>query len=276
MSGRVLAAPDLHSEPVTSEERKPGGVQSVERAITILEFLARNGWSGVTDVGAALGVHKSTAFRLMSTLEQRGLVEQHTDSGKYRLGVGIAHLARAVTVNPDITQNARAGCEWLARHTDETVTLTVLGEADCVTIDQIVSSSSVASQSWLGRHTPLHATSPGKVFLAHLDKERLTRLTRGPLHRFTDRTLVGRDELYAELARVREDGVATAVDEFEDGLTSAAAPVRASDGSVVAAICASGPSYRLDAEQLRRLASLVRDAADLASTRLGFRVSGPG
>lgn len=265
-----MTAVPLHSFGM-AEDRKPGGVQSVERAITILEFLARNGWSGVTDVGAALGVHKSTAFRLMSTLERRGLVEQHADSGKYRLGAGIAHLARAVTVNPDITQNARVGCEWLARHTDETVTLTVLGEADCVTIDQIISSSTVASQSWLGRHTPLHCTSPGKVFLAHLPEQRLADLTRGELRRFTERTVVAKRELRAELEQVRAGGYATAVDEFEHGLTSAAAPVRAADGSVVAAICASGPSYRLDAAALEELAPLVKDAADLASTRLGYR-----
>lgn len=253
------------------EERKPGGVQSVERAITILEFLARNGWSGVTDVGVELGVHKSTAFRLMSTLERRGLVEQHADSGKYRLGAGIAHLARAVTVSPDITQNARAGCEWLARHTEETVTLSVLGQADCVVVDQISSSSTVASQTWLGRHTPVHCTSPGKVFLAHVDAERRAALIGGELQRFTDRTIVDRRELRTELERVRADGFATAVDEFEEGLAAAAAPVRAADGTVVAAICASGPSYRLDAAELRKLAPLVKDAADLASTRLGFR-----
>lgn len=246
-------------------------MQSVERAISILEFLAHNGWSGVTDVAAELRVHKSTASRLLSTLERRGLVEQHADSGKYRLGVGIAYLARAVNINPDITQGARAGCEWLAQHTDETVTLTVLGEADCITVDQISSSSSVASQSWLGRHTPLHCTSPGKVFLAHEGVERRDRLLTGPLARYTERTVTDPAEVRAELERVLADGVATAVDEFEDGLTSVAAPVRAADGVVVAAICASGPSYRLDAEQLARLVPVVRDAADIASNRLGYR-----
>lgn len=267
---------DLDSGPVSanSDERQPGGVQSVERAVAILEFLARNGWAGATDVGNELGVHKSTAFRLLSTLEGRGIVEQHADSGKYRLGAGLARLARAVTVEPDLAQQARFGCEWLAKRTEETVTLTVLGESDCVTIDQIVSSSTVASRGWLGKHTPVHCTSPGKVFLAFMPEDRQAELIDREHQRFTERTIVDPDELRAEIARVRADGYATTVDEFEEGLTAAAAPVRAADGTVEAAIGVSGPSYRLNAELLRGLAPIVREAADLASARMGYRDTG--
>ncbi|MGH3517632.1 MAG: IclR family transcriptional regulator [Haloechinothrix sp.] len=256
---------------MTTEERRSGGVQSVERAITILEFLARDGWSGVTDVGNELGVHKSTAFRLLSTLERRGLVEQHADSGKYRLGAGLAHLARGIAVDPGITQQARYGCEWLARQTDETVTLTVLEDTECVTIDQIVSSSTVISRSWLGRRTPVHCTSPGKVFLAFLPADRQAVLIDRVHERYTDRTIVDPAELRTEIERVRADGYATNFDEFEGGLTAAAAPVRAADGTVVAAIGVSGPSYRLAEHQLLELAPSVREAADLASARLGYR-----
>lgn len=269
---------DLESGPVngSSDERQPGGVQSVERAIAILEFLAQNGWAGATDVGNELGVHKSTAFRLLSTLEGRGIVEQHTDSGKYRLGAGLARLARAVTAAPDLAQQARFGCEWLAKRTEETVTLTVLGELDCVTIDQIVSSSTVASRGWLGKHSPVHCTSPGKVFLAFMAEDRQAELIDREHQRFTDRTIVDPGELRAELARVRADGYATTIDEFEEGLTAAAAPVRAADGTVEAAIGLSGPSYRLNADVLRGLAPIVREAADLASARLGYRDTRPG
>lgn len=257
---------------MTSEERRSGGVQSVERAIAILEFLARYGWSGVTEVGNELGVHKSTAFRLLSTLESAGLVEQHADSGKYRLGAGLARLARGIAEEPNLTQQARYGCEWLARQTDETVTLTVLDGADCVTIDQIVSTSIVVSRSWLGRQTPLHCTSPGKVFLAFAPPHRQAELLERPRQRYTERTIVDAGPLRAELERVRAAGFATTVDELEDGLTAAAAPVRDA-GGVVAAIGVSGPSYRLTAERLETLAPLVLQAAELASSRLGYRNS---
>lgn len=71
-----------------------------------LHCLARNGWAGVTEVGHELGVHKSTAFRLLSTLEAHGLVEEHVDSGKYHLGFGLVYLARAVSVGPDLSRHA--------------------------------------------------------------------------------------------------------------------------------------------------------------------------
>lgn len=248
-----------------SDELAPGHVRSVDRAVTILEFLARNGWSGVTDVGHALGVHKSTAFRLLSTLEARGLVEQHVDSGKYRLGFGLVQLAHAVGVGPDIRHQARAGCEWLAEQTEETITLAVLEGGSAVTIDQIVSTSTVASRSWLGRSTPLHCTSPGKVFLASMSDEEFADVVGRGLERSTERTIIDPDVLAEHVRQVRADGYATTIDEFEDGLSSTAAPVLATDGSVVAAIVVSGPTQRLDEGRLTALAPLVREAGARAS-----------
>lgn len=253
-----------------SDDRARGRVQSVERAVTILEFLARNEWSGVTDIGNELGVHKSTAGRILSTLEAGGLVEQHVDSGKYRLGLGLLHLARAVTVEPELTREAKPACEWLAQQTEETVTLTVFQDDECVTIDQIISTSTVVSRSWLGRRTPLHCTAPGKVFLAFLPAACRAELLAGPHQRHTARTITDPVALRDEIERVRRDGAATTCEEFEDGLSAAAAPVRGPDGTVVAVIGLSGPSYRLHEQQLSQVAPLVRDAATQASYRIGY------
>lgn len=257
-------------DPDNHAQTPPGHVQSVDRAVTVLEFLAANEWSGVTDVGTKLGVHKSTAFRLLNTLESRGLVEQHIDSGKYRLGFGVVTLANAVTHGPDITRQAHPGCQWLSGQSEETVTLAVLEGEEAVTIDQIISTSTVASRSWLGRRTPLHCTSPGKVFLAHLPEERQNQIIAGPLERYTDNTIVDPEQLRAEIDQVRVNGYATSYEEFEEGLSAAAAPVCASDGEVMAAIGLSGPSYRLDDAQLRELAPAVREAAHIASFGDGY------
>lgn len=248
----------------------PGHVQSVDRAVSILEYLARHGWSGVTDVGNDLGVHKSTAFRLLSTLESRGLVEQHVDSGKYHLGFGLVHLARAVSVGPDLTRQAQPSCQWLAEKTSETVTLAVLEGAESVTVDQIIPDASVVSRSWLGRRTPLHCTSAGKVFLAWLPTSRTDVIVAGPHERFTDNTVVDPVGLRETIARVRDDGYAIAYEEFEEGLASVAAPIYAADGTVVAAVGVSGPAYRLSFDQLVDISSLVRQAAQQTSARYGF------
>src|SRR6478735_4577223 len=83
------------------------GVQSVDRALTILEVLARVGEAGVTEIAGELDVHKSTAFRLVSTLEAHRLVEQTSERGRYRLGVGVLRLAGATTARLDLVQEAR-------------------------------------------------------------------------------------------------------------------------------------------------------------------------
>src|SRR3990170_6822647 len=100
-------------------------VQSVDRAVTVLEILAGAGESGVTEIAAELGVHKSTAFRLVAALDRRGLVEQNADRGKYRLGVGILRLAGATTARLDVVQEARPIVRKLAADSGETVNVAV-------------------------------------------------------------------------------------------------------------------------------------------------------
>lgn len=269
---RRSPARPLHCCRVSTQNgtRSSSQVRSVDRAVDVLEYLARNGWSGVTDVGSALGVHKSTAFRVLATLEARGLVEQHADSGKYHLGFGLVHLARAVTVGPDLTRYAQPTCERLASATGESVTLAVLEGDAVVTIDQVISDSSVVTQSWLGRRTPLHATSHGKVFLAYLPERVRARIVDGPHERFTESTLTDPDELLDCIAAVRERGYATTRQELEPGLDSAAAPVFGDDGSVVASVALSGPTYRIDDARLEELGRIVRVAGAEISRRFGF------
>ncbi len=266
MNGTSDDPPDEGRDATRDSHR----VQSVDRAVTVLEFLARNGWSGVTEIGEALDVHKSTAFRLVATLAARGLVEQHAETGLYHLGFGLVHLARAVTVGPDIARRARTWCEWLAERTSETVTLSVLEAGGCMTIDQIVADSTVVSRSWLGRRVPLHCTAAGKTWLAYLPPDEQSEIVAGPHKRFTDRTVVDPEYLAETLGQIRTDGYAIAIEEYEEGLAAVAAPVLAADGHIVATIDVSGPAYRLGEAELSEMTPLVVEAAAHASTRFGY------
>jgi IclR family acetate operon transcriptional repressor len=244
-------------------------VQSVDRALTILEILEREGWMGVTDLAAELGIHKSTAFRLLATLEQRGLVEQHVETQKYRLGFALVRLAGAVRAGLDLTRSARPVCEWLSERTGETVNLAVLEGGEVVNIDQVNLSSSVVSVDWLGRRTGLHATSTGKVFLASLPDRVREDVLRGELARMTDRTVTDPGRLRAELDAIRRRGWSATEEELELGLNAVAAPVHGADGSVLAAICVSGPAFRLTHDRIDDVGSLTADAAQQVSRRLG-------
>ncbi len=249
---------------------QPGGlVQSVDRALSILEVLARDGEAGVTDIAADLGVHKSTAFRLLATLEAHRLVEQDGERGRYRLGVGNLRLAGATTARLDLVQEARPVCRQLAADTGETVNITVRAETSALYLDQVAGSSALQSHNWVGQHIPLHATSNGKVLLSELDETQLKKAVR-ELPRYTDQTVTSMAKLLADLAHVREQGYAVAVDELETGLTAVAAPIRNAHGDVIASLSVSGPSFRLNDERLDRAVPLLLAAAVEVSHRLGW------
>jgi DNA-binding IclR family transcriptional regulator len=247
-----------------------GGVQSVDRAISVLEILARRGGAGVSEVAADIGVHKSTAFRLLSALEERGLAEQAQDRGKYQLGFGILRLASAIPGRLDLVRQGRPVLDELAAQFGETVNLAVLRSHYAVNLDQARGTAAVAAQNWVGQLTPLHATSSGKVLLAHLSEDqRRQTLDVAGLARFTERTITSRKVLDTELADARENGFATTFEEYEDGLNAVAAPVLDHTGVVVGAVSVSGPAYRLDRERIAGLIADLLIGANRISDRMG-------
>ncbi len=244
-------------------------VQSVDRALTILELLARDGEAGVTEIAQGLGVHKSTAFRLLVTLEAHRLVEQVNDRGRYRLGVGNLRLAGATTARLDLVTEARPVCRQLAVDTGETVNIAVRSETSALYLDQVAGSSALQPHNWVGQHIPLHATSNGKVLLSEMTESELRAAVR-ELPRFTDNTITTRPRLRDDLAAVRKVGYAVAVDELEIGLTAAAAPIRSAHGDIIASMSISGPTFRLDSERLGEAVPLLVSAATEVSHRLGW------
>lgn len=245
------------------------GVQSVDRALTILGLLAHDGELGVSEIAARLGVHKSTAFRLVGTLGTHELVEQTADRGKFRLGVGVLRLAGATTVRLDLVQESRQVAARLAEAVGETVNVVMLSGHEALYLDQVDGPSALQVRNWVGRRIPLHASSNGKVLLAYAPPDRLAELAAPPLQRYTDRTIADLPRLRAELAAVRARGYATAVDELEVGLAAVAAPIAGVDGAVVASVSVSGPTFRIAPHRVAFIAEQVVAAADQISRRLG-------
>jgi len=247
------------------------GVQSVDRAISVLEYLAREGESGVSEVAAALEVHKSTAFRLLGALEARGYVEQAKERGKYSLGFGVVRLASAVSGQLDVTRQAGPVCDRLATEIGETMNVAVLEEHYAVHVSQRFGPSAVTTHNWVGQLTPLHATASGKVLLAHLSPERRTQLLRrSALVPYTPHTPTSLAALEKELSRCLERGYAVVREEYEIGLNAIAVPIRDANGSVIASVSASGPAYRFDDARMEDVTpSLIAGAAEI-SYRLGY------
>ena len=139
-----------------------GGVQSVDRALVILDLLARRGAMGVTEIGGELGVHKSAASRLLATLGARGLglglVEQSREWGTFRLGFGLVRLAGASAAQLDLTGVTQEVCRRLAAELDETVDVAVLDGADAVNVSQV--DGPLRSRCWTGSTGGRRCTRP--------------------------------------------------------------------------------------------------------------------
>jgi DNA-binding IclR family transcriptional regulator len=270
---------------VSNDPRDAAVIRSVDRAVAILDLLAHGarpqnggsheivafgGLSGA-EVARELGVHRSTALRLLGTLERHALVERDPRTAKYRLGRRLPQLARVVTGELDLRSVARPVCETLSASTGETVTLDVLDDDEIVPIEQCTASTAFVSVNWLGRRTPVHCTASGKVVLAFAPDPIRQRLLARPLEARTPRTIVDVAELEKQLAATRESGYARTFEELEVGLDAIAAPVYSAEGEVLAAIDVSGPAHRLQAGGGPDFVALTRDAAADLSRRLGFR-----
>jgi DNA-binding IclR family transcriptional regulator len=256
-------------------ESGPSQVQSVDRAIAVLYLLAERGGAGVTEVAAALGVHKSTAFRLITALENGSLIEQVGERGKYTLGRGVLRLAAATAGRLELPTESRPVCRQLAADLDEAVNLAILDSGEATNILQEYGTSAITGRNWIGQRTPLHATASGKVLLAWMDAVALKEALASNLPRYTPHTVTEPTALEAELATVREQGWAATTEEFEIGLNAVAAPIRNATGEVVAAVGVSGPSFRLTVESIPAVAAQIVAGASEISARLGYFGRGP-
>ena len=249
---------------------RSGGIQSVRRALRMLDELALSSDLGVTELAGRLRVHKATASRLLATLADGGAVRRDPETERYRLGYGLLHLAGSISSGLDLVREARPSLEQLAGATGETVNLAILDGDRVVHIDQIAGTSTVVSVSWIGRRLPFHCTANGKVLLAFMDDAERERLLKPHLEAHTPKTIINPKRLRRDLRSVLSRGWARAAGELEEGLNAVAAPVRRADGTVVAAISVSGPEFRMRPAHMARIARPTMKAADAISRRLGL------
>ena len=236
-------------------------VRSIRRAFDVLGALA-NGPLGVTDVAERAGLPKSTAARLLTTLAGEGAVEQVPGDTSYRLGPRLITLAGGFSLNRSLAAIARPVLQEMAVGSGEAAGLAV-PDGDLVHyIDQVDTPNPVQVRDWTGARAPLHAVSSGQVLLAFRTSMAIDRYLAAPLESFTDRTLTDPERVRERLHEVRRHGFSWAVEEFDPGISSVAAPIADASGEVVAAVHLHGPSYRFPPEErTAELAQLVMTGA---------------
>jgi DNA-binding IclR family transcriptional regulator len=260
------------NDPDQGADAQGGGVQSVDRALQILDILAREGDAGVSEIAEEMGVHKSTVSRLVGSLVGRDLVRQNSERGKYQLGFGILRLASSIPGRLSVVREARDVLESLAARYKETVNLAVLRSNYAVNVDQAMGPSTLATYDWVGSLTPLHATSSGKVLLAALPAdERETILKTVGLPARTPRTVTNRAQLEKQLLEISRQGYAVVHEEFEIGLSAVAVPICNHLGNVIASVSISGPAFRFTPEEDPGLIEGLRTAGLSISAKMGYR-----
>lgn len=225
---------------------------------------------GVTELARRLGLSKSTAHRLLAALVDTGMVVQDPTSELYRLGPEAISLGARALRSSDLRQAGRRALEELARTTGETASLEVLLEDEILILDEVPGGHLVGSVVEVGTRWPAHATSTGKLLLAHRESPPAAAPGDDALEAFTPRTVTRRRDLERELEEIRRQGFATASEELEPGYSAVAAPLRDHLGRVVAALSIGGPTARLGTRRLTELAALLRRTADRVSTELGW------
>jgi DNA-binding IclR family transcriptional regulator len=247
------------------------GSQAVERASALLGLIVESGTPRTfTSLVEELGLAKSTTSRLLQALERSRLV--HRDrAGAFRPGALFSlHAARPSALH-DLSELARSTMEHLSEVSGETVNLAVPRGGAVVQIDQVDSRYMVGAANWVGVDVPAHCTALGKVLYAY----GALVAPPGHLERRTAHSPVDRAQFDHALVEVRRRGWAVSLDELEVGLSAVGAPIRAVDGTVIAAVSISGPTNRINDYGITALGDLLVTELRPLSALLGHHPARP-
>ena len=258
-------------ETTTAEKRARRSVQSVDRALDLLEALvAADGEVAITALANRTGLHVSTVHRLLATLLRRGYVRQNPETSRYYAGAKLATLSEGRSRYGELRLRARPLLRGLTEATRETANLVVLDDLQAVYIETVPSPQVVRLFTAVGNRTPLHATGAGKALLANLPAiRRDALLDRLDLRGYTAKTIVDPAALRRAIDDVRERGFAIDDEEYDEGVRCVAVAVggvavpgrEAAAGSPAAALSISAPASRLTRQRCAELAPVLRRAA---------------
>jgi IclR family KDG regulon transcriptional repressor len=256
----------------TESARYP--IQAVERALRIIQFLADSPGlrpCGITDIAAHLGVSKSTAHRLVSTLAQFNFVARAEQAGKYRLGWAIYQVAHRLPHATGVHAIAQPLMRQAGDELNETVNLAVRYESKMVIVESWGASSGLRVETPRGVPQPLHFSACGKALLMDHGEEDLVRLLgRSPLAAASPRTLTSVAALDRDLRAARRQGYTLDDGEGAEGVRCVGTAVRDHRSEIVAAVSVTGPAQRLNGPKLEEATRRIRRLGLEISRAIGF------
>jgi len=246
-------------------------VDAVSKAIELLFLVAQQGELGVTELARRSGNTKARAFRLLATLEEKGLVQRKMPLATYTLGYGALMLGTAAHGQLSLVNVAGQLLEQVGKECNESVLVRIRDGAETVCIAWWDAPHAIRIHSQLGDRRSLGAGASGKLLLAHAPPELREQVLLQARERYTFNTITERAELEAELARIVEQGISISVSERSAGTLAIAAPIRDAGGEVIASLSMTAPTTRVAADDIDRYRAILVDGAARFSRALGFQ-----
>jgi IclR family transcriptional regulator, KDG regulon repressor len=243
-------------------------VAAVDEALGLLFLVAQYPGLGVTELAKRSGNTKARAFRLLSTLEQRGLVQHQSGQPVYQLGFQALQLGAAAQEQVDLVRLANSCLLDIGARCNENTQVRVRDGLDSVMVAGWESTQTVRVHA--GNRRSLHAGSSGKVLLAYAPEEIRQAVLSSELQQFTPNTIIHRSKLAKELLNIKARGYGTSFGEFALDAASVAAPVRDSTGNVIATLSIAGPSSRIRHDNSQLFIDLALLGAKTLSQALGY------
>ena len=256
-----------------AEDRQRAGVQSLGRAFSIIEEVARHREGiGLADLSKLVGLHNSTTFHLAKTLVSLGYLRQERDSKRYRVGRPLFALAASALDEIEMVNLATPVLEDLSRESGESGHFAVRMGDSVVVIARTSGAGAFQLTDRVGVVRPAHCTALGKIILASLRPDQLKRfLERVELKPSTKKSITDPSALLREITEIRRDAIAFDDGEFNAEVRCVAVPVYNFTGEVIGALGISGPIWRMTDQVLQSRAKLVQTAAKRLSAEFGAR-----
>lgn len=245
--------------------------KALQNGIEALKFLSTKLSAGVTEIADAIGVDKSTAYRIMETLMESNFVEKNNDTLKYKIGPAILNLSSHFYSSRRVVNIARPYMKKLSEVTRESVHLAVLSNNSAVIIEQVLADTRVVVNAEVGKIEPLHCSSIGKCILAYMDKgEREKTLSEISYDVYTENTINNSDKLRKETELIIKQGYAVDDRELCDDVVCVAVPVFNSNGKCLYTLGISGTAQKMKDEHLNLVIDKMKTAGQAISYELGY------
>lgn len=249
-------------------------VQSVDRALCILESLSDyEDGLGITEIGQKVNLHKSTVYRLVNTLVNKGYIKQDYSTNKYRLTLKLFELGSKKVEKMDLVGISKPYLNELMEKTGEVVHLVVREGIQIVYVSKVEPKKSIMMYTRIGMSKPMYCTAMGKAMMAELTDEEVEDIwNKSDIEKYTENTIVDLQKLKENLKKVKQDGFALDNQEVENGIVCQGAVIKDYRGKICGAISVSSSIINFHEKKLMYISNLLLEYANKISKELGYKI----